>query len=40
MFSQTVALRLVFSTHDTCYVLADGLICSNTCVFHIGCGFM
>jgi len=27
MFSQTVALCLASSTHDTCYVLADGFIC-------------
>jgi hypothetical protein len=32
MFSQTVALCLVFSTHDI-YVSADGPICSNTCFF-------
>ena len=30
MFSQTVALCLVLSTHDTCHVLADCLIYSNT----------
>ena len=29
MFSQTVVLCSVFSTHDTCFVLAGGLICSN-----------
>ena len=33
MFSQTVALCLVFSAQVTCYVLADGFICSNTCSF-------
>ena len=33
MFSQTVALCLVFSTQVTCYVLAGSLICSNTCSF-------
>jgi hypothetical protein len=30
MFSQTVALCLVFSMQVSCYVLADGFICSNT----------
>ena len=30
VFSQTVALCLAFSMQVTCYVLADGFICSNT----------
>ena len=33
MFSRTVALCLAFSMQVTCYVLADGFICSNTCSF-------
>ena len=33
MFSQTGALCSVFSMQVTCYVLADGFICSNACSF-------